>query len=76
MRKTLNCAVLALALPLLLVSCAAAPSVCPSPPLPPAPVPLGPSFQDRMQLFLSGKLPAQTNSGPTLPPAKSASAPG
>lgn len=31
--------------------------------------PLGPSWQDRMQNFLSGKLPEQTPSAPTSPPA-------
>lgn len=57
---------LTLALPMLLASCAAAPSACPEQVMVkrshPAREPLGPSFQDRMQLFLSGKLPEPTGS--------------
>lgn len=66
MTKLLRFDVLTLALPMLLASCAAAPSACPEPVLVkrshPAREPLGPSFQDRMQLFLSGKLPEQIDS--------------
>lgn len=66
MKKLHPFAALTLVLPMLLASCAAAPSACPEPVLVkrshPAREPLGPSFQDRMQLFLSGKLPEQSDS--------------
>lgn len=80
MRKT----TLSLSAMLLLCSCASAPTVSlpeqvQRPQLPPlAQEPLGPSFQDRMRNFLSGKLPELTSSaqplgsvtGSTTPPAK------
>lgn len=53
-----------------LTACASAPSAplpvpCPQPPVldRPAPDVLAPSFLDRMQSFLQGKLPAPTSSG-------------
>lgn len=55
---------------MLLSACASAPSVCPSPPEPPAPVPLGPSFQDEMQRFLNGSLPEQMSYELRLPAAR------
>jgi len=45
---------------LLSAGCATVPPVaqtCPKLPEPPARVPLGPSFQERMDAFLQGKLP-------------------
>lgn len=50
----------------LLSACASAPAVmkCPTPPRLPAREPLGPTFQDRTQDFLSGKLPEPTASAP------------
>lgn len=60
---------------LLLPGCSPAPIVsppvqveCPRPP-PLARVPLGPSFQDRMEDFLRGKLPEQTSFVPASPRA-------
>lgn len=50
---------------LTLTGCASALSVppeCPRPPELPVREPLGPSYQDRMRDFLSGKLPEQTDS--------------
>lgn len=41
---------------MLLSGCQTAPTVCPSQPEPPAKVPLGESFQEQMQRFLSGLL--------------------
>ena len=63
-------AALAAGLLTLLSACTTAPLVCPSPPVPPAPEPLGPSFQDQMQLFLSGKPPELTPYALPLPAAK------
>lgn len=40
----------------LLSGCQTAPIVCPKPPDPPARAPLGASFHDEMQRFLSGSL--------------------
>ena len=60
-----------LALGLILQACATAPSVpstCPQFPALDARVPLGQSFQDRTQSFLSGKLPEPTKSGQGLRP--------
>lgn len=51
-----------LALLTILSGCATVPPVCQEPPKLTARVPMGPSFQDRMRDFLSGKLPEQTNS--------------
>ena len=63
-------AVLALASLMILSACASDPSAC-QPPMPkPAPVPVGPSFQDRMRLFLSGKLPEPISYELTSPGAK------
>lgn len=67
MTKTLRCAAPALILLMTLSGCATAPmsqQPCPvvQQPPPPAPVPLGPSFTDRMRIFLSGNLPEQKNS--------------
>jgi len=62
-------------LPLFLSACASAPNVDPRPavqaakPPPLVKEPLGPSFHDQMQNFLSGKLPAQTSSVLPLAPA-------
>lgn len=56
---------------LLLQACAIAPpvvSTCPALPPAPAMVELGPDFQGRMLDFLSGNLPAQTDSAKPLPP--------
>lgn len=75
MRKLLNCAASALASLTLLSSCASGPTVCPTPPAPPAAVPLGPSFLDEMRTFLSGSLPEQIPSERSSAPAKPASAP-
>jgi len=70
--KSIACALLAL---LLLQGCGtvqtASPPAqvgCPKPP-PLARVPLGPSYIDQMQLFLSGSLSAPTNSAPPSPHA-------
>jgi hypothetical protein len=41
----------------LCAGCASAPSAPPSLPPPPAKAPLGPAFIERMESFLSGKLP-------------------
>lgn len=41
---------------MLLSGCQTAPIVCPKPPDPPARAPLGASFHDEMQRFLSGSL--------------------
>lgn len=66
---------LALLPSLILSACASVPSVStPQPveratPPPLAKEPLGPSFLDQMQSFLSGSLPEQTNSAPPSPPA-------
>lgn len=67
-------------LPLILSACASAPNVDPRPAVQSAKPPplvreaLGPSFLDQMQVFLSGKLPAQipsvTPSTPATKPTK------
>lgn len=50
----------------LLSACESVPRVASCPPTPRLPVrePLGPTYQDRMQDFLSGKLPEPTASAP------------
>ena len=63
---------------MLLSGCQTAPSVPPSaqvmcprlPPLIQEPAALEPSFTERMQNFLAGKLPEQSESSPTSPSAK------
>lgn len=50
------------ALLMLLSACASVPHGCPNLPASPVKVPLGPSFQDRMQDFSKGKLPERTAS--------------
>ena len=55
---------------LILSGCATVPREsfeCPEIPPLTAREPLGPSYQERMQAFLSGKLPAQTDTGQPLP---------
>ena len=64
---------IAVVLPIFLASCASVPNVCPNPPEPPAPVQVAPNFLDRMQNFLSGKLPELTNTPSPSTPASSAS---
>jgi len=59
----MNRSLLLTVLLLTLSGCATGPRECPSPPELTARVPLGESFQDRMQPFLQGKLPEQTDSG-------------
>lgn len=65
-----------------LAACASAPSAplpvpCPQPPAldRPAPDVLAPSFLDRMQNFLQGKLPAPTSSGSPSASASSSTSP-
>jgi hypothetical protein len=71
MKKTPFSALFLAALLLLCSACATAPIACPSPRVPPAPVPLGPSFQDEMGSFLKGSLPEPTASAPSSTPARS-----
>ena len=57
---------------LILNGCGTVPSVpptCPSIPELTVREPLGPTFRERMQPFLSGKLPERTDSEPLSPPA-------
>lgn len=54
----------------LFVSCATAPSACPRLPPPPALAPPGPSYLDRMQSFLRGKLPEPISYELTSKPAE------
>ena len=54
----------------LFVSCATAPTECPRLPPPPALAPAGPSFQDRMASFLSGRVPEPISYGLTSKPAE------
>lgn len=64
---------IAVVLPIFLASCASVPNVCPSLPEPPAPVQAEPNFLDRMQNFLSGKLPEPTSTLSPSTPASSVS---
>lgn len=73
MPRTPNTAGLLLASAMLCASCAVAPTVCPKLPEPPAKVPLGPSFQDEMRLFLKGSLPEPISYELSLPPARTGS---
>lgn len=59
MLKTSLCMLASLTL---LSACASAPTACPRLPQPPVRVELGPSFQDRMRDFSSGKLPEPISS--------------
>lgn len=65
----------AIALALSSASCATVPPACPSLPEPPAPVQAEPNFLNRMQDFLSGKLPEPMSSPSPSAPAKPANAP-
>lgn len=56
---------------LLLSGCATAPIACLSRPVPPAPEPLGESFQEEMQRLLSGSLLGPTPSAQPSTPVKS-----
>lgn len=71
MMKTQPIAVLLLSVTLLLPACATVQPACTSRPVPPAPVPLGESFQGQMQCFLQGSLQELTNCEQPLTPAKS-----
>lgn len=54
---------------MLLSGCATVQNACPNLPEAPVKAELGPSFQDRMRDFLSGKLPEQISSEQSLKPA-------
>ena len=63
------------ALLMLLSGCATVQNACPNLPEAPVKAEPGPSFQDRMRDFLSGKLPELTNSEHTSKPAMDGSKP-
>lgn len=66
-------ALLLLTVILCLPSCATAPSVaqtCPVPPPVPVPVPLGPNLLDLMQSFLDGTVPSLEGFNSTSTPAR------
>lgn len=67
--KLTKCGLSTLASLMLLSGCASAPPACPSLPEKPVRAQLGPSFQERMQGFLFGKLPEPTNSETPSGPA-------
>ena len=73
MHTTRACALSTIALLMLLSGCATAPIDCPRLPEPPARVPLGENFQDRMQQFLSGTLPTPVDYSLHSAPARTES---
>lgn len=58
---------------MLLSGCATAPSASLKPPSPPARAPLGENFQEEMQRFLNGSLPALKPSDESSKPRKTES---
>lgn len=72
MLKTSLCTLVSLTL---LSACASAPTACPPLPPPPVKAQLGPSFQDRMREFLSGKLPEPISSAAPSASATAGSTP-